>query len=266
MLRPSYALLVAVVLSFTCRGLAQDDPSGAETESAAGAQLQPDTGGSSGELAPRVQRLENVVQNLAAHVSSLRSDVSQISDNLTSVTQDLEKLREQTQSQLTQQETILQRLGQLEQQTQDQLTQQQQILDQITRSDSAGNRLLNLAGMMDKNPEYRSEVRDAVFNRRGVLRVTNRMATDQRISVYHGGAWRDYGVAPGETEVIEVEAGTVSTRLPSQPIVNWTVAGPDYRQSIEIAPEVVPQPMTAYYAPLPLYSSSRPVDVMTVWP
>ena len=116
-----------------------------------------------------------------------------------------------------------------------QYTQHQEILDKITASDDNGEVYLTLNSIMKKSATAREEVREAVersIRRQGTLSIENKMGTVQDILVNRV----QYHVHAGATLNLTVPVGTVSTQLPGQRIVNWTIGVPNYRQSISIKP------------------------------
>ncbi len=117
----------------------------------------------------------------------------------------------------------------------DQGNRQREILDQITATDDNGDVYLTLNSIMTKSAAAREEVRDAVersIRRQGTLSIENQMGTVQDILVNRV----QYHVHAGATLNLTVPVGTVSTQLPGQRIVNWTIGVPNYRQSISIKP------------------------------
>ena len=112
---------------------------------------------------------------------------------------------------------------------------QQAILDQITATDDNGEVYLTLNSIMKKSATAREEVREAVersIRQQGTLSIENEMGTVQDILVNRV----QYHVHAGATLNLTVPVGTVSTQLPGQRIVNWTIGVPNYRQSISIKP------------------------------
>jgi hypothetical protein len=107
-----------------------------------------------------------------------------------------------------------------------------EVLNEQQRQGFSNGRLKNQM----QDPQFAREFGDAVhttLRRSGTLVVSNRMATDQYLIV-NGTQHR---VLAGARLEIAVPTGTVSTRLPGQEIVNWTVAAPTYSQGIDISPK-----------------------------
>ena len=113
--------------------------------------------------------------------------------------------------------------------------QQQDILDKIATTDDNGEIYLTLNSIMKKSATAREEVREAVersIRQQGTLSIENKMGTAQDILVNRV----QYRVHAGATLNLTVPVGTVSTQLPGQRIVNWTIGVPNYLQSISINP------------------------------
>jgi hypothetical protein len=70
----------------------------------------------------------------------------------------------------------------------------------------------------------------------GTLIIYNHMGRDQYIIV-NG---EQHLVLADASLKLQVSVGTVSTRLPNQKSVNWTVGAPEYQQAIRIHPETTP--------------------------
>jgi hypothetical protein len=105
-------------------------------------------------------------------------------------------------------------------------------LGQIVMQDQDGSYHLQFN---TKNAAARNEIRRAIQGaapEEGSLVVNNRMSTDQFLLVDGDG----YRIPAGTTRRISVGRGTISTNLPGQERVLWTIAGPDFEQSIDIRP------------------------------
>jgi hypothetical protein len=117
-----------------------------------------------------------------------------------------------------------------------QIAEQRSILDAIHGRDSSGNPYLNLTSIMEKSPEGRRQVAQAVRDsmpQRGTLRVNNQMATGQYLLV-NG---RQEYIPAFTTTAIDVAVGTVTTELVGyEGPKNWTVGPPNYVQAIDIKP------------------------------
>jgi hypothetical protein len=160
-----------------------------------------------GDLAKRVAALEEDFKSLDAVVNDNASQIGKLTE-----------LVAQTFVGLNEQDSL-----------------QQAILDQITATDDNGEVYLTLNSIMKKSATAREEVREAVersIRQQGTLSIENKMGTVQDILVNRV----QYHVHAGATLNLTVPVGTVSTQLPGQRIVNWTIGVPNYRQSISIKP------------------------------
>lgn len=129
----------------------------------------------------------------------------------------------------------------------DELHKQQVILDAITQKDSAGNDVLRLSANMERSEEFRDDMRKAVnqsLDTQGEFSIHNRMTTPQRLLVNR----TEYTLNPDEILTLKVPVGTVTARLPGQPLTNWTVGAPTYSQKIEIVPDTTTK--TTAYRPI----------------
>ncbi len=167
-----------------------------------------------GDLAKRVAALEGDVKSIQSDVKAIQLLVS---DNAIQI------------GDLTEQ------VGLALVTSNNQYTQHQEILDKITASDDNGEVYLTLNSIMKKSATAREEVREAVersIRRQGTLSIENKMGTVQDILVNRV----QFRVHAGATLNLTVPVGTVSTQLPGQRIVNWTIGVPNYLQSISIKP------------------------------
>jgi hypothetical protein len=158
----------------------------------------------------------------------------------------------------------------------EELVKQQQILDEISRADSSGRRIPRISAAMD-SPEFREEMTDSVhgsMQRQGKLHIANTTTHTRRIQVNRVA----FDVAPGERRTFDVPAGSVATQLDGEGLKTWTIAPPNYEQSIEIIPRTTPtivaRPVIATPSPLPVISSVPtfvdpffffPTDVVYLW-
>jgi len=133
----------------------------------------------------------------------------------------------------------------------DQDAKQLSILDAISATDENGEIYITLNSIMKKSDTARREVRKAVeqsIRTEGTFSIVNEMGTVQDIVVNH----IQHRVQPGATLNLTVPVGTVTTRLPGQELVNWTIGVPNYKQSVSIKPRY-----TAARVPLGSPSSSQ---------
>ena len=203
--------------------------------------------------------VQDLQQQLATATSNLTKLAEQVAKNTAATTQNaqgIERLTTVLNEELRKQQDILNRIDELTQQQQDQLARQQAILDAITQKDSAGNDMLRLSANMEQSEEFRDDVRKAVhqsLETHGDFSIHNRMGNYQRIMVNQ----KEYGLNADEILTLKVPVGTVTARLPGQPLTNWTVGAPDYSQKVEIVPDARAATTTVY----------RPVsgDTVTPW-
>ena len=168
-------------------------------------------------LPTQADELEDLAKRVAALEGDFKSLDAVVNDNASQIGK-LTELVAQTFVGLNEQDSL-----------------QQAILDQITATDDNGDVYLTLNSIMKKSATAREEVREAVersIRKQGTLSIENKMGTVQDILVNRV----QYHVHAGATLNLTVPVGTVSTQLPGQRIVNWTIGVPNYRQSIRIKP------------------------------
>ncbi len=168
-------------------------------------------------------------EELSEEVQKLREQVKSLSENVT-------QFGEAVVGNTSRVVEVEQRVDGIEAVIHDQLTAQSQILEQISRTDSDQRHVINLSANME-SPEFRRDLSDAVnrsIKREGTVVIENKMGYDQSILV--NGA--DYMISAGTTATVSVPVGTLTTRLPNQQIVNWTISAPNYHQKIDIVPRV----------------------------
>lgn len=113
----------------------------------------------------------------------------------------------------------------------------------------------NVLGNMDKSPQFRGEMKEAVRNsmdQQGTMLVRNRTAGDKWIRIRGNGVDKTVYVAGGAVVRESVPVGTLTTELLGyEGPRNWTIAPPNNAQTIDIlpAPAVVPSP-PVYYEPV----------------
>jgi hypothetical protein len=113
-----------------------------------------------------------------------------------------------------------------------------QNLADISRTDSARGHVPRLDAAME-SPSFRQDMDKAVhasLKATGKFEIVNKTISHQWIFVNR----TERFLRPNETIILEVPVGTVTTQLPGQELVNWTVAAPEYSQSIEIVPLPTP--------------------------
>ncbi len=185
------------------------------------------------------------IQQLKTDLAGLQKSVQSQSAELTA---QLETLKKTVEAQTTQIQSLLDAVK--EQSTQIQTlngrfsdltdvvqNEHAKILADIARDDG-GRYVPKLNAAMERE-SFRKEMDGAVHNALkpvGAFHVVNKTASDQWIFVNR----TEYFLRPGEEVKIEpLPVGTVTTQLPGQPIVNWTLAHVEngrYFESIEIVP------------------------------
>jgi len=159
--------------------------------------------------------------DLTARVAALEGDFSSLESKINDNASQIGKLSE----------LVTDAFGKLA----DQDAKQQTILDQISSTDENGEIYITLNSIMKKSAAARQEVRNAVeqsIRSQGTLTIVNEMGTAQDIIVNR----IQQHVHAGATLNLTVPVGTVSTQLPGQDVVNWTIGVPNYRQSVSIKP------------------------------
>jgi hypothetical protein len=109
------------------------------------------------------------------------------------------------------------------------------MLAEISKMDpSTKKRIIDIKGAMI-NPEFQRDVDDAVhgvLKQNGKLIVNNKTGAYQRIFVNR----TEHLLRPGINEPIPVDVGTVAVQIPGRDLTTWTIAPPNYSQSIDIVP------------------------------
>jgi len=138
----------------------------------------------------------------------------------------------------------------------------EQILGDISRNDG-GRYVPQISAAMAKE-SFRQEMGAAVhatLKSRGQFRIVNKTASHQSIAVN----LIDYVLQPGEERILDVPVGTVTTQLPGEPLVNWTLAHKGegvYAESIDIVPKTTVQRVIespVYYRPTVYTETTLPI-------
>jgi len=138
----------------------------------------------------------------------------------------------------------------------------ERILTDLARQD--GDRYVpQLSAAMAKD-SFRQEMGAAVhatLKTNGQFRIVNKTASHQSIAVN----LVEYVLQPGEERVLDVPVGTVTTQLPGEPLVNWTLThagGGVYAESIDIVPKTTVQRVVespVYYRPTVYSDTTLPI-------
>jgi len=189
--------------------------------------------------------LDERVRDLESKTQELQRQMSTLTDHVTSVTE----LVRNNKTELVQNRD---KLGELTSKINAQLDEQRQILEAISARDSTGSYFLRLDNIMSSSTVGREQLSRAVeesLRRSGTFKIENQMGYDQHILVNRV----QYRVLAGGTLNLDVPIGTVTTQLPGQKIVNWTITAPDYNETIQIIPT-----HTTYR---PVAPPASPIDV-----
>lgn len=200
--------------------------------------------------------------DLASELKTIKDDLRSLSSNLTQV---VERVSEQ-QAQIGQ---LRSELITLTDQIQEEIRKQQQILEMIAQTDAEGKHVPRLSAAMESS-HFRQEMQQVVnqsLRTTGTLRITNLTNDLHRVFVNR----TEYTIPAGQILTLPVPAGTVSTQLPGRELKNWTIAGPNYEQNVEIVPDSTPvttyvarptvPAASVYYSPFPTTSS-----LLYYWP
>jgi hypothetical protein len=201
------------------------------------------------DLTGNVQTLADLVKEQSGQIGTLKTDrdtlkadLDKLTTTINTQTADIGKLRGD--------------LGSLTTTANSELDLVRQTLNDIARPDSAGGHVPRLDAAM-KSPAFQQELQQAVhvaLPKKGLFRIVNKMSTAQWIYVNLAGHY----LQPGEVKTLELPLGTVTTQLPGQEIVNWTLAHKGdgvYAESIDIVPTPTPTRTFVEYTQ-PLYSTT----------
>jgi len=173
-------------------------------------------------LKTQVAALRQQVDSLVEHTQNNTTQIAQLSSNLTSMTNEIN-------DQLTKQAQIIKSLS-------GNTARIDALQKSIAATDTDGHAFIRLDSIMDTSTTGREQVQRAVnrsLRKQGTVAIHNKMGADQDLLV--NGV--QYHILAGGTLNLDVAAGTVTTRLPGQDIVNWTISPPGYSQSIDIVPK-----------------------------
>ena len=200
--------------------------------------------------------LAHVVKENTENIAALTQQHQLIADRVATNSQQIEQLGQGQQvitDQLLDVNTQLEQIRADQQVISDQIRELNVQLEQISRT-SSGGRVLRFDNIQESTArdQFRRLVDDTTPET-GTLVVTNKMEKGQYLMVNR----REYYFRPGETRRLAVNVGNVSTRLPGQRTVNWTIARPTYEQRLEISPELAARTLgssTVYYS-RPIYNA-----------
>jgi hypothetical protein len=265
--------LLSVLFLFAAFGQAQEAPA---PEAAGGAEAPEGVEASGSATQSDLERLESQVGSLSQEVKTLKEILEVALEPSTSrpplvpvkspeeisdpATRDyLETTRQRINE-------MSERLTGLEDRVHELDGVQGQIAGVIAEPDGQELRVPNILGNMEKSPQFREQVSEAVHDvlaQEGTLTIENQTDVWQKLRVANTG--RSYDIPPRTALApITVPVGTISTELVNYEAPrNWTVGPPNYEQRIVIKPasasistlRVVPVPLPSigyyeYFDPL----------------
>jgi hypothetical protein len=201
----------------------------------------------------RITALEKRVKDAETNLTAQKTDLEQKLETLAGL---VEKLTTGVTEQGNQIGALKSDFNTIETRIRDQLTLHQQILTDIARQD--GSRYVpQLSAAMETSNAFRQDMEKAVHRSlrpTGMLHVNNKTISHQWIFINRS----EHMLRSGEQLAIEVPVGTVTTQLPGQELVNWTLSAPEYTESIDIVPAETPVLTSA----LPAVNVQRPLMPM----
>jgi uncharacterized coiled-coil protein SlyX len=214
-------------------------------------------------LKRRLTAAENGLSTQGTSIATLKSDLESKLDKLTGVvetqTGNIGKLSTVVGGQQTQIDSLKTEANTLTTRVNGQLELHAKILTDVARDD--GGRYVPQLNAAMARETFRQEMDAAVhatLKTRGEFHIVNKMSSPQWISVNRV----EHLLQAGEEKTLEVPVGTVTTQLPGQELVNWTLAHVGngvYSEGIEIVPSRAPT-RTIVESPVyvwpPIYSGS----------
>jgi uncharacterized coiled-coil protein SlyX len=187
----------------------------------------------------RLTALEKKIKDVESGLANQKSDLEKKIDDLTKL------VAAQTRNVGTLTDTAADQKGQIQKLSTDvdsltsrintELGNIQKNLADISRNDG-GQYVPNISAAME-HESFRQDLGTAVnrsLKTRGTFRIANKTPTHQWIAVNR----TEYVVRPSEELLLDAPVGTVTTQLPGQELMNWTLAAPGYYESIDIVPAV----------------------------
>jgi uncharacterized coiled-coil protein SlyX len=208
-----------------------------------------------GKLTAQGAKIDTVKGDLEKRLADLATIVTTQSGNIDKLSAVVNDQRSELGSVKAEANTLTTRVN-------DQLGLHHRILTDVARQD--GDRYVpQLSAAMAKD-SFRQELGAAVhatLKTQGQFRVVNKTASHQSIAVN----LVEYVLQPGEERVLDVPVGTVTTQLPGEPLVNWTLThagGGVYAESIDIVPKTTVQRVVespVYYRPTVYSDTTLPI-------
>ena len=163
------------------------------------------------------QRLDDGLENMANRIGAIDQAIAALQQDR----QDLDR-------RITGNEQIL---SNLPADLGERLTQIQNSIEELK---AAPNSTTTFRPWNDEETRKRliDEVRSGL-PREGLLHVTNTTDIDRTIGINR----QDFVIPAGQARSFRVAAGTVTTQLPGEQMMTWTVAPPSYEQRIQIVPK-----------------------------
>lgn len=199
----------------------------------------------------RLTALEKRIKDVETGLASQKSDLEKKIDDLTKLvaaqTSNIGKLTDTAADQKGQIQKLATDVDSLTSRINTELGSIQKNLADISRQD--GGRYVPSISAAMEHESFRQDLAAAVngsLKQRGTFRIANKTPTLQRIAVN----LTEYMVRPAEELLLEAPVGTVTTQLPGQELMNWTLAAPSYYESIDIVPTAAP---TRTLAARPVY-------------
>ncbi len=191
------------------------------------------------ELQQQLAELRQSIARTNGTVSEHGSQIETLSNLVGSVVSKLDKVENTLADQSGQIETLKADMDTVTTNLRTQIGDQEMILNQISKRGPDGSHVLALSSNMDRNPEFKDEVRQVVnssISTTGTLEVRNLMLAGKHLKV-NGQEWY---IPAGETRTITVPVGTLTTELVGEePQRTSTIGPPRYTQRLEISPRRV---------------------------
>jgi len=199
----------------------------------------------------RLTALEKRVKDAESNLANQKADLDQKLEALTKLvaaqTANVGKLTDTLGDQKSQIQSLTTDLTKLTSDINTELSKIEKNLADISRNDG-GRYVPNISAAMEQET-FRQDMEAAVnrsLKTEGVFRIVNKTPTHQWISVNR----TEYFLQPGETLTLRAPVGTVTTRLPGQELMNWTLAAPNNSESIDIVPTIAPPQPTVAARPI----------------
>jgi hypothetical protein len=195
----------------------------------------------SSELAAMQQNLKMMTTNMDAIIDHVAANKD--------TPQRLDDLERRMMEYSTAQQDLMKKLDEI-----------QQSLQEIQQPAAGGERITTLRPFIE-DQNLRKQLADAVQNempKQGLFHVENTTDVDRTIEINR----TSFTIPSQQARSFRVAVGTVTTQLPGEPLMTWSVAAPTYDQRIQIVPKAIPttvsRPITSDSVPTaypPAYGS-----------